>query len=152
MTNSYLHNAKGRGIVASPVIVCIKIFLISFMRWQFLWPAPKEPKRSKGDRPPCNPRRASTRTPKTAEAFFGGVAVSAIISPLPRQKAPPRQGHTERNCRLNTEIVCSAGFAVAFGYKQMLVCGRAGVRVAVASAVICLTVAKSTAAARVYGT
>ena len=64
------------------------------MRWQFLWPAPKEPKRSKGDRPPCNPRRVSTRTPKTAEAVFGGVAVSAIISPLPRQKAPPRQGHT----------------------------------------------------------
>ena len=51
MTNSYLHNAKGRGIVASPVIVCIKIFLISFMQWQFLWPAPKEPKRSKGDSP-----------------------------------------------------------------------------------------------------
>ena len=51
MTNSYLHNAKGRGIVTSPVIVYIKIFLISFMRWQFLWPAPKEPKRSKGDSP-----------------------------------------------------------------------------------------------------
>ena len=122
---------KGRRIVTSPVIVCIKIFLISFMQWQFLWPAPKEPKRSKGDRPPCNPRRASTRTPKTAKAFFGGVAVSAIISPLPRQKAPPRQGHTERNCRLNTRSVCFAGFAVAIVYKRMLVCSRTGLWVAV---------------------
>ena len=88
------------------------------------------------DRPPCNPRRASTRTPKTAKAVFGGVAVSAIISPLPRQKAPPRQGHTERNCRLNMGIVCSAGFAVAIVYERMLVCSRAGVWVAIVSAVI----------------
>ena len=42
---------KGRRFFISPVIVYIKIFLISFMRWQFLWPAPKEPKRSKGDSP-----------------------------------------------------------------------------------------------------
>ena len=136
MTNSYLHNAKGRRIVTSPVIVYIKIFLISFMRWQFLWPAPKEPKRSKGDRPPCNPRAVSTRTPKTAEAVFGGVAVSAIISPLPRQKAPPRQGHTERNCRSHTETDCFAGFAVAIFYEKMLVCCRTGMRVAIVSAII----------------
>ena len=90
---------KGRGIVTSPVIVYIKIFLISFMRWQFLWPATKLPNRPKGQvrfqnaprgTPPCNPRAVSTRTPKKAKAFFGGVAVSAIISPLPWQKAPPR--------------------------------------------------------------
>ena len=31
---------------------------------------------------------------KNSRGFFGGVAVSAIISPLPWQKAPPRQGHT----------------------------------------------------------
>jgi hypothetical protein len=41
--------------------------------------------------------------------------------PLPRQKAPPRQGLTERNCRLNVEVVCPAGFAVAFVDKKMLV-------------------------------
>ena len=95
------------------------------MQWQLLCPATKLPNRPKGQvrfqnaprgTPPCNPRAVSTRTPKTAKAFFGGVAVSAIISPLPRQKAPPRQGHSERNCRLNVEIVCSAGFAVAIIY------------------------------------
>ena len=42
---------KGRRFFISPVIVYIKILLISFMQWQFLWPAPKEPKRSKGDSP-----------------------------------------------------------------------------------------------------
>ena len=78
----------------------------------------------------------STRTPKKAKAFFGGVAVSAIISPLPWQKAPPRQGHTERNCRLNVEVVCSAGFAVAIVYKKMLVCCSAGTRVTVAYGII----------------
>ena len=88
---------------------------------------------------------------KNSRGFFGGVAVSAIISPLPWQKAPPRQGHMERNCRSHTETDCFAGFAVAIFYEKMLVCSRAGVRVALVSAVICLTVAKSTAAARAYG-
>ena len=62
--------------------------------------------------------------------------MSGVISPLPRQKAPPRQGHTELICRLITGSDCFAGFAVAFGYKQMLVCSRAGMRVAFASDVI----------------
>ena len=88
MKKSYLHKAKGRGIVTSPVIVCIKIFLISFMRWQLLCPDTKLPNRPKGQvrfqksprgTPPCNPRAVSTRTPKKTKAFFGGVAVSAII-------------------------------------------------------------------------
>ena len=67
MTNSYLHNAKGRRFFISPVIVCIKIFLISFMRWQFLCPATKEPKRSKGDSPlysPCGYLRALQKQPR----------------------------------------------------------------------------------------
>jgi hypothetical protein len=53
---------------------------------------------------------------------------------------------------LNVEIVCSVGFAVAFGYEKMLVCSRAGMRVAVESAVICIVAAKSTAATMAYGT
>ena len=62
--------------------------------------------------------------------------MSAIISPLPWQKAPPRQGLTERNCCLNVEVVCTVGFADAIVYEKMLVCSLTGMRVAFASAII----------------
>ena len=72
------------------------------------------------------------------------------FSPYRGKKHRHGKGIRSRNCRLNVEIVCSVGFAVAFGYKKMLVCCSAGVRVTIVNAVICLVAAKSTAATRVY--
>ena len=67
MTNSYLHNAKGRRIVTSPVIVCIKIFLISFMRGSYFGPPQSNQNAPRGTDPlviPGGCQRALQKQPR----------------------------------------------------------------------------------------
>ena len=60
------------------------------------------------------------------------------FSPYRGKKHRHGKGLRSRNCRLNMGTGCSVGFAVAIVYEKMLVCSRMGMRVAFASAIICV--------------
>ena len=136
MTNSYLHNAKGRRIVTSPVIVCIKIFLISFMRGSYFGPPQSNQNAPRGTDPLVIPGGRQRSLQKQPRHFLEVSLQVLSYRPYRGKKHRTRQGHTERNCHSHTGIVCPAGFAVAIVYKKMLVCCSAGMRVAFTSAVI----------------